>query len=127
MNLDKAVLSIEKLREIQTKANVARGAIVTMTTLAKSGHPGGSMSTIDFLLTLYHMIDHNPRNPHWEKRDRIVMSHGHVSPAVYSSLATMGYFDLEVAISQFRLAGSIYEGHVEPDVPGVEWASGNLG
>ena len=127
MNLDKAALSIEKLREIQIKANVARGAIVTMTALAKSGHPGGSMSTIDFLLTLYHMIDHDSKNPLWEKRDRIVMSHGHVSPAVYSSLAIMGYFDLEEAISQFRLAGSIYEGHVEPDVPGVEWASGNLG
>jgi len=127
MNLDNAMLSIEKLREIQEKTNAARGAIITMTTLAKSGHPGGSMSTIDFLMTLYHMIEHDPKDPHWENRDRVVMSHGHVSPAVYSSLATMGYFDLDEAVSQFRLAGSIFEGHVEPDVPGVEWASGNLG
>lgn len=127
MNLEKAKLSIEELKDIQTEANIARSAILKMTTLAKSGHPGGSMSTIDFLLTLYHMIDVDPANPCWEKRDRVVMSHGHVSPAVYSVLGLQGFFNLDDAISQFRLAGSIFEGHVEPDVPGVEWASGNLG
>jgi transketolase len=127
MNLDKAKLSIEQLKDIQIEANKARGAILKMTTLAKSGHPGGSMSTLDFLLTLYNMIDYDPSNPKWDKRDRVVMSHGHVSPAVYSTLGLKGFFNLDDAISQFRLAGSIFEGHVEPDVPGVEWASGNLG
>ncbi|MDO9577312.1 MAG: transketolase [Candidatus Cloacimonadales bacterium] len=127
MNPDKIKLSIEELKDIQTEANIARGAILKMTTLAKSGHPGGSMSTLDFLLTLYHMIDVDSTNPCWEKRDRVVMSHGHVSPAVYSVLGLRGFFNLDEAISQFRLAGSIFEGHVEPDVPGVEWASGNLG
>ncbi len=127
MNLENAMLSIEKLKEIQKEAKTARGAILKMTTLAKSGHPGGSMSMIDFLLTLYHMIDIEPDNPHWQNRDRVVMSAGHVSPAVYSTLAAVGFFDVDAAISQFRLAGSIFEGHVEPDVPGVEWASGNLG
>lgn len=127
MNLEKAMLSIEKLKEIQEEAKASRGAILKMTTLAKSGHPGGSMSMLDFLLTLYHMIEVDPQNPHWEKRDKVVMSAGHVSPAVYSALAAVGFFDIDDAISQFRLAGSIFEGHVEPDVPGVEWASGNLG
>lgn len=98
-----------------------------MTTLASSGHPGGSMSTIDFLMTLMNMINIKSDNPDWEGRDRIVYSNGHISPAIYSTLALMGYFDLDEAVSQFRLAGSIYEGHVEPDVPGIEWASGNLG
>ncbi|HPR18766.1 MAG TPA: transketolase, partial [Candidatus Cloacimonadota bacterium] len=94
---------------------------------ANSGHPGGSMSTLDYLLTLYHMIDVDPQYPHRENRDRVVISHGHVSPAVYSVLGIMGFFNAADAIAQFRLAGSIFEGHVEPDVPGVEWATGNLG
>jgi transketolase len=127
MKISKSDLSIEKLREIQKKADQARGAILKMTTLAGSGHPGGSMSTIDFLLMLLHMTKIDPKNPKWEKRDRIIISHGHVSPAMYSALGLMGFFDLDDAISQFRLAGSIYEGHVEPAVPGIEWASGNLG
>jgi len=127
MNLDNAILSIEQLKEIQTEANLARAAILKMTTLAKSGHPGGSISTLDFLLTLYHMIDVDPSNPYMQKRDKVVISHGHISPAVYSTLGIRGFINLDDAIAQFRLAGSIFEGHVEPDVPGVEWASGNLG
>ncbi|MDP8268693.1 MAG: transketolase [Candidatus Tenebribacter davisii] len=127
MNLDKAQLSIKQLKEIQIKANEARGSIIKMTTLAKSGHPGGSMSTIDFMLTLYNMINVDPKNPKMETRDRVIISHGHTSPAAYSTLATCGFVDLDDAISQFRFAGSIFEGHVEPDVPGIEWASGNLG
>jgi transketolase len=113
--------------EIKTKAGKARAAILTMTTLAKSGHPGGSMSTIDYLTTLLELAKIDPKNPKWDERDRIVFSHGHVSPAAYSAFALGGFFPLNDAISQFRLAGSIFEGHVEPDVPGIEWASGNLG
>lgn len=127
MDIEKAQLSIDKLKEIQLQANKARGSILKMTSLAKSGHPGGSMSSIDFLLTLYHMINIDPANPHMETRDRVVISHGHTSPAAYSTLGALGFFDIDEAISQFRLAGSIFEGHVEPDVPGIEWASGNLG
>ncbi|MCF7858189.1 MAG: transketolase [Candidatus Cloacimonetes bacterium] len=127
MILEKAKLSIDKLKNIQDQAREARGAILKMTTLANSGHPGGSMSTIDFLLTLYHMINIDPLNPKMEQRDRIVFSHGHISPAAYSTLAKCGFFAIDDAISQFRLAGSIFEGHVEPSVPGIEWASGNLG
>lgn len=124
--------SAQQLREedfaaIAEKCRIARGDIVTMTTLAASGHPGGSMSTIDFLLTLYHMINVDPTNPHLPGRDRVIFSHGHVSPAAYATLGQMGFFSMQDAISQFRKAGSIFEGHVEPDVPGIEWASGNLG
>ena len=127
MNIEKAQLSINQLKEIQIQANEARGSIIKMTSLAKSGHPGGSMSTIDFMLTLYNMINIDPQNPTMETRDRVIISHGHTSPAAYSTLASCGFFNIDDAISQFRLAGSIYEGHVEPDVPGIEWASGNLG
>jgi len=105
----------------------ARAAILTMTTLSGSGHPGGSMSSIDILLSLYSVIRHDPKNPAWADRDRVVVSNGHISPAVYTCLAMNNYFDLDDAISQFRKAGSIFEGHIERDVPGVEWSSGNLG
>ncbi len=120
-------LTIKELENIKELSKKARAAILTMTTLASSGHPGGSMSSIDFILTLYHMLNIDPKNPNMKTRDRVVFSFGHVSPAAYSTLGLMGFFDLEMAISQFRLAGSIFEGHVEPDVPGIEWASGNLG
>ncbi len=127
MNLNRDKFTQNELNKIKEKANIARGAILKMTTLANSGHPGGSMSTVDFLLTLYHLINIDPKNPKWEERDRVVISHGHIAPAVYSCLGLMDFFDLDDAISQFRLVGSIFEGHVEPDVPGIEWASGNLG
>jgi transketolase len=120
-------LKENELEILAVKAKEARAAILKMTTLSASGHPGGSMSSIDFLLTLYKLINVDDTNPGLENRDRVVISHGHISPAVYTTLAFNGFFPLDDAISQFRLAGSIYEGHVEPDVPGVEWTSGNLG
>lgn len=115
------------LEKLTNQAQKARAAIVTMTTLAQSGHPGGSMSTIDMLLTTYQLLNINPENPHDPLRDKVIVSHGHTSPAVYSTLALNGFFSLDDAITQFRLANSPFEGHIEPDVPGVEWATGNLG
>lgn len=115
------------LKTLKDQARRGRAAILSMTTLAQSGHPGGSMSSIDILLALYGIIKHDPRNPFLEDRDRVVVSNGHISPGVYSALALNGYFKLEAAISQFRLIGSRFEGHIEREVPGVEWSSGNLG
>lgn len=112
---------------ITQQARIARAAIVSMTTLSASGHPGGSMSSIDILLSLYQRCKLSPQNPGMPDRDRIVVSNGHISPAVYSALAINGFFELDDAISYFRLAGSMFEGHIERDVPGVEWSSGNLG
>ena len=112
---------------IKEQGKQARSAIITMTTLAQSGHPGGSMSTIDMLLTNYQMMNFDPKNVHDANRDKVIVSHGHTSPAVYSALALNGFFNIDEAIAQFRLAKSPFEGHIEPDVPGVEWATGNLG
>lgn len=117
----------ELISRLQEQAIIARTAILSMTTLAGSGHPGGSMSSIDLLLTLYQFIHHHPQNPDLPDRDRVVVSNGHISPAVYSALALNGYHNLDEVISQFRLSGSIYEGHIERDVQGVEWSTGNLG
>jgi transketolase len=113
--------------KISKQALIARQAILHMTTLSGSGHPGGSMSSIDIMLSIYNTMRHNPDFPAWEERDKMVVSIGHISPAVYSTLGIMGYFPLEEAIAHFRQYGSIFEGHSEPDGPGVEWSSGNLG
>jgi len=112
---------------LQARSKAARAAILTMTTLSASGHPGGSMSSIDLLNCLYYTIRHDPSHPNLEGRDRIVVSNGHISPAVYAILGLNGYFPLDEAIAQFRLTGSRYEGHIEREVPGVEWSTGNLG
>ncbi len=120
-------LTREELTQIAEQARIARGEIIKMTTLAKSGHPGGSMSTIDAMMVLYKMINISPENYLAEDRDRVIVSNGHISPAVYSTLALNKFFDLKKAVSQFRLCGSIFEGHIERDVPGVEWGTGNLG
>jgi transketolase len=115
---------IGRLKEIE---RLARGDILKMTTLAKSGHPGGSLSSLDIFLILYSYSNVDPKNPYKRDRDRIVVSHGHTSPGVYSVLGRLGFFDIDTAIATFRKAGSIFEGHVERKVPGVEWSTGNLG
>jgi len=112
-------LTPEKFNEIADISRKSRADILAMTNLAGSGHPGGSLSSIDIYTLLYHTIDMDT--------DRVVISHGHTSPAVYSSLARRGLFDPKEVIKGFRRVGSIFEGHVEPTVPGVPWASGNLG
>ncbi len=118
---DKQIATLKKL------ANQARGNILTMTTLASSGHPGGSMSSLDFYLILWSCANVYPNEPNNPIRDRIVISHGHTSPAVYSVLGALGFFDIDEAISTFRYAGSLFEGHTERNIQGIEWSTGNLG
>jgi transketolase len=101
--------------------------ILNCTTLAACGHPGGSMSSIHLLLVLYAMAGIRPENSTHPDRDRIVVSHGHISPGVYSALARFGFFDSREMVLHFRRMGARYAGHVESSVPGVEWNTGNLG
>ena len=120
--LDEA--SLGRLSEL---AREARGDILKMTTLAGSGHPGGSMSSIDFYLTLYSYANVHPQFSSDPDRDRIVISHGHTSPGVYAALGRIGFFPIEAMIANFRKAGTAFEGHVAKAIPGVEWTTGNLG
>ena len=115
------------LKRLSDLSRLARGDILKMTTIANSGHPGGSMSSIDFYLVLYSYANIHPQSPSDPNRDRIVISHGHTSPGVYAALGRIGFFPIEAAIATFRKAGSPFEGHVEKGVPGVEWNTGNLG
>src|SRR4030042_1251693 len=120
-------LDKDSLTRLSELARSARGDILKMTTLAGSGHPGGSISSIDFYLILYSYAHVHPQPPSDPDRDRIVISHGHTSPGVYAALGRIAFFPIEAAIATFRKAGSPFEGHVEKGVPGVEWNTGNLG
>ena len=120
-------LDQESLKKLSELARRSRGDILKMTTLAASGHPGGSMSSIDFYLVLYSYANVHPQSSSDPNRDRIVISHGHTSPGVYAALGRLGFFPLDAGLATFRKAGSPFEGHVEKEIPGVEWNTGNLG
>lgn len=118
-------LSVEQLK---AKAKLVRRHIVEMTGAAASGHPGGSLSATEMLVALYfNLMEHNPQDPQWPDRDRLILSKGHASPALYAALAEAGYFDPKTLID-FRKLGSPLQGH--PDrrrLPGVEASTGSLG
>lgn len=95
---------------------------------AKSGHTGGSLSSVEILVSLYFSeLRHNPKNPRWGDRDRFVLSKGHGVPALYSVLAHAGYFAREELMS-LRKLGSRLQGHPEYDLEiGIEATTGSLG
>ncbi|RKX70513.1 transketolase [candidate division WOR-3 bacterium] len=123
----KRSLSSETLKRLKGISRLARGDILKMTTLAGSGHPGGSMSSLDIYLVVFSFARIEPNNLGDPERDRIVISHGHTSPGLYAALGRLGFLDIEEAVATFRRLDSIYEGHIERMVPGVEWTTGNLG
>ena len=116
-----------RLAELFELSRLCRGDILKMTTIAGSGHPAGSMSSIDLYLALFSFAKISPSNYDDPRRDRIIVSHGHTSPALYSCLARLGFVDLESVLLGFRKLTSPFEGHVERNIPGAEWSSGNLG
>ncbi|MHB8361617.1 MAG: transketolase [Thermoplasmataceae archaeon] len=117
-------LSDNKIFELSREA---RKLVIEMVYSAKSGHPGGSLSVIDVLAVLYFReMNIDPTNPSDPKRDRLVMSKGHASPALYSILSLGGFFPKEL-LTGFRKLNSKLEGHVHRGVPGVETSTGSLG
>ena len=114
--------------ELEKMANEIRKDIVTAVHSAKSGHPGGSLSSADIFTYLYfEEMNVDPANPKWEDRDRFVLSKGHVAPGLYSTLAEKGYFPKE-DLKTLRHTGSYLQGH--PDmkhIPGIYMSSGSLG
>lgn len=116
-----------KLHELSIQATKARLLAVQMVHDAASGHPGGSLSCMDILTTLYFdEMRVDPNKPHDPDRDRFVMSKGHCSPAVYSVLALRGFFP-EEELKMFRSIDGHMSGHVEMHVPGVDMSTGSLG
>jgi transketolase len=116
------------MEELKQKSVIMRKQIIDMLTLAGSGHPGGSLSAVELITVLYFTkLRHNPRDPLWPDRDRMVFSKGHGCPLWYAVLAECGYFPKE-ELRTLRKFGSILQGH--PDklrTPGVDISSGSLG
>jgi transketolase len=113
---------------LEAIARACRVQIIRMLTHAGSGHPGGSLSVIDTLVSImFGRLRHDPARPDWPDRDRIVLSKGHAVPALYAAMAKAGYFPEEWLVT-LRKLGSPLQGH--PDrtaLPGVEAATGSLG
>ena len=116
------------MRELEAIAKRVRRHIITMTTAAGSGHPGGSLSCADILAALYgRILRHDPGNPTWPDRDRFVLSKGHAAPALYAVLAESGYLPVE-ELTSLRQLGSRLQGHpAAGSPPGIEMSSGSLG
>lgn len=116
------------LEELPSKAKEIRRDIIRMLAEAGSGHPGGSLSATDILTALYfHVMNHDPAQPKWPDRDRVVLSKGHGAPALYAVLAEAGYFPREL-LGTLRKLDSPLQGH--PDMrrlPGLEASTGSLG
>jgi len=109
-------------------ARECRVQIIRMLAHAGSGHPGGSLSVIDLVVSImFGRMRHDPKRPHWPERDRLILSKGHAVPAMYAAMARAGYFPEERLIT-LRKLGSPLQGH--PDrtmLPGIEAATGSLG
>ncbi|HIH98291.1 MAG TPA: transketolase [Thermoplasmata archaeon] len=120
---------LERLYEdLEIKAVKIRKHIIESIYSAGSGHPGGSLSVADVLTALYfHEMRHDPKNPGWEDRDRLVLSKGHAAPALYAVLAEAGYFPVK-ELKNLRKMGHFLQGHpCMLRVPGVEMSTGSLG
>ena len=114
--------------ELKKTANEIRKGVVTAVHSAKSGHPGGSLSSADIFTYLYFKeMNVDPKEPQMSGRDRFVLSKGHVAPGYYSTLAHRGFFPVE-DLKTLRHTGSYLQGHPDKKhIPGVDMSSGSLG
>lgn len=117
--------TLDQLKDI---AKEIRKDIVTMLTESASGHPGGSLSAVEILTTLYfNEMNVDPSNPKNPERDRFVLSKGHAAPVLYSTLAEKGFFE-KSELMKLRKIGSILQGHPNMNyIPGVDMSTGSLG
>lgn len=118
----------EKLKKLEVMANTIRQSIITSLLLAGSGHTAGPLGMTDIFTALYfHILRHDPKNPAWEERDRLILSNGHIVPVRYATMAHAGYFPIE-ELATLRKFGTRLQGHPERErLPGVETTSGPLG
>lgn len=117
----------EELIFLKKKAIERRMDIINMIYKAKSGHTGGSLSSVEILVTLFYKIMRiNPKNPRWEHRDRFILSKGHSVEVYYSILADLGFFPKE-ELENYCKYRSMLTGHPTTKVPGVEVNTGALG
>jgi|SRR3989338_2745515 len=123
-----AHLHDEKVRFLSEKANAIRGSIIEALLEAGSGHTAGPLGMADiFSYLFFHALKHDPKNPFWSERDRLVLSNGHIAPVLYAAMAHAGYFPIE-ELKTLRKFKSRLQGHPHREwLPGLETSSGPLG
>ena len=117
------------IKNLKNTAKKIRADVLISICEAKSGHTGGSLSSADIFTALYfNLLNHNPKKPNWNKRDRLILSIGHVAPVYYASLAHAGYFPIS-ELKTLRKLESRLQGHPgkNHNLPGIELSSGSLG
>ncbi len=121
-------LTEEKKAFVEGKATAIRETIIRMLVASGSGHTAGPLGMADIFAAFYfHILNHDPKNTDWPERDRLILSHGHITPVRYSAMAHAGYFPVEECLT-LRKFGSRLQGHPERDMlPGIETTSGPLG
>jgi transketolase len=121
-------LTDSEVYELVARANAVRQTIIEMLVAAGSGHTAGPLGMADIFTALYfNVLKHDPQNPDWEERDRLILSNGHIVPVRYAAMAHAGYFPIEECLT-LRKFGSRLQGHPERlRLPGMETTSGPLG
>lgn len=121
-------LSDDEIRSLEIKANEIRQSVIEMLVEAGSGHTAGSLGMADIFTLLYsEVLKHNPKDPFWNDRDRLILSNGHICPVLYAAMAHAGYFPVEELLT-LRKFGTRLQGHPHKEVlPGIETSSGPLG
>ncbi len=121
-------MDLNTKKDLQITACKIRMGVIDAVYAAKSGHPGGSLSSADILTYLYFKeLNIDPKNPDKADRDRFVLSKGHIAPGYYSALANRGFFPVE-DLKTLRKIGSYLQGHPDKKgTPGVDMSSGSLG
>ena len=117
-----------KIEELETLSNKIRISIIESLVAAGTGHTAGPLGMADiFTLLYFHELKHDPKNPDWDERDRLVLSNGHICPVLYATMAHAGYFDVS-ELKTLRKFGSRLQGHPHREfLPGIETSSGPLG
>ena len=122
------MITDSKIKELELKAEAIRETVIEMLLAAGSGHTAGPLGLADIFAAFYfYILKHDPKNPAWEDRDRLLLSNGHTVPVRYAAMAHAGYFPVEECLT-LRKFGSRLQGHPERErLPGVETTSGPLG
>lgn len=117
-----------KIEFLEEMANKIRQDIIAMLVEAKSGHSAGPLGMADIFTAMYfHILKHDPKNPDWAERDKLVLSNGHICPVLYATLANVGYFPVEELMT-LRKLNTRLQGHPHrKSLPGLETTSGPLG
>ncbi|KND51087.1 MAG: transketolase [Parcubacteria bacterium C7867-007] len=118
----------EQVKVLEKDAQEIRETIIEMLVEAGSGHTAGPLDMADIFTAFYfHILKHDPKNPEWEGRDRLILSNGHIVPVRYAAMAHVGYFPVKECLT-LRKFGTRLQGHPERlKLPGMENTSGPLG